>query len=165
MRFVWAPQAMTTTVNTGFGSHVMSQSTGPLATRICRSSVAPEGTPLGFDQRRTSLSHVRACSPCIVRLSSHLNVSCGAGLLLNNEMDDFSTPGQPNVYNLPPAKANFIRPGACGASDTGSPTAHMSVAFSQRCCPLILATAARAAMTVQAFCCAPHPRGAVPLCH
>jgi hypothetical protein len=35
-----------------------------------------------------------------------------AGLLLNNEMDDFSTPGQPNVYNLPPAKANFIRPGA-----------------------------------------------------
>jgi len=31
--------------------------------------------------------------------------------LLNNEMDDFSTPGQPNVYNLPPAKANFIRPG------------------------------------------------------
>ena len=42
----------------------------------------------------------------------HLSVvSRHAGLLLNNEMDDFSTPGQPNVYNLPPAKANFIRPG------------------------------------------------------
>ena len=45
---------------------------------------------------------------------------CGrAGLLLNNEMDDFSTPGQPNVYNLPPAKANFIRPGASRPSLLG----------------------------------------------
>jgi gamma-glutamyltranspeptidase len=24
---------------------------------------------------------------------------------------DFSTPGQPDVFNLPPAQANFIRPG------------------------------------------------------
>lgn len=34
-----------------------------------------------------------------------------AGLLLNNQMDDFSTPGQPNVYGIAPSKANFIR---CG---------------------------------------------------
>lgn len=31
------------------------------------------------------------------------------GILLNNEMADFSTPDQPDVFNLPPAEANFIR--------------------------------------------------------
>lgn len=52
--------AMTTTINTPYGSKVMSKSTG---------------------------------------------------ILLNNEMGDFSTPGQHDVFNLPPAEANFIRPG------------------------------------------------------
>ena len=33
------------------------------------------------------------------------------GLLLNNQMDDFSTPNQANVYGLAPSAANFIRPG------------------------------------------------------
>jgi len=35
----------------------------------------------------------------------------GTGVLLNNEMADFSTPGQHDVFNLPPAETNFIRPG------------------------------------------------------
>lgn len=39
-----------------------------------------------------------------------------AGLLLNNQMDDFSTPGQPNVYGIAPSKANFIRWAGVGAS-------------------------------------------------
>jgi gamma-glutamyltranspeptidase/glutathione hydrolase/leukotriene-C4 hydrolase len=52
--------AMTTTVNTGFGSKVVSKSTG---------------------------------------------------LIFNNQMDDFSTPNQPNAYGLEPSAANFIRPG------------------------------------------------------
>ena len=51
--------AMTTTVNTGFGSQIVSST----------------------------------------------------GIVLNNEMDDFSTPGVPNVYGLAPSEANFIRPG------------------------------------------------------
>ncbi|DBB05404.1 TPA: hypothetical protein ACH3X3_010619 [Trebouxia sp. C0006] len=52
--------AMTTTINTGFGSKVISNSTG---------------------------------------------------FILNNQMDDFSTPDQENVYGLAPSAPNFIRPG------------------------------------------------------
>ncbi|KAL4550318.1 hypothetical protein Ndes2526B_g08473 [Nannochloris sp. 'desiccata'] len=52
--------ALTSTVNTGFGSKVLSESTG---------------------------------------------------IILNNQMDDFSTPGQPNVYGIPPSRSNFIVPG------------------------------------------------------
>jgi gamma-glutamyltranspeptidase/glutathione hydrolase/leukotriene-C4 hydrolase len=52
--------SMTTTINTGFGSKVVSESTG---------------------------------------------------ILLNNEMDDFSIPGAPNVYGLAPSETNFIQPG------------------------------------------------------
>lgn len=33
-----------------------------------------------------------------------------AGLILNNQMDDFSTPDQHNGYGLPPSRPNFIRP-------------------------------------------------------
>ena len=36
---------------------------------------------------------------------------CTAGLLLNNEMDDFSSPDQANTYGLEPSAPNFIRPG------------------------------------------------------
>lgn len=37
--------------------------------------------------------------------------SGSTGVLLNDEMDDFSTPGLPNAYKLAPSRANFIRPG------------------------------------------------------
>ncbi|CAL8460578.1 g107 [Coccomyxa elongata] len=37
-------------------------------------------------------------------------VSESTGIILNNQMDDFSTPDQANTYGLPPSKPNFIRP-------------------------------------------------------
>lgn len=33
-----------------------------------------------------------------------------AGIILNNQMDDFSTSDQTNTYGLPPSQSNFIRP-------------------------------------------------------
>jgi gamma-glutamyltranspeptidase len=32
------------------------------------------------------------------------------GIIYNNEMDDFSIPGQPNYYGFTPTSANFIEP-------------------------------------------------------
>ncbi|XP_060862916.1 scoloptoxin SSD14-like [Metopolophium dirhodum] len=38
-------------------------------------------------------------------------MSPSTGLLLNNEMDDFSTPGVVNYYGIPSSPANYIEPG------------------------------------------------------
>ncbi|CAI4227332.1 unnamed protein product [Auanema sp. JU1783] len=53
-----------------------------------------------------------------VSVTSTINLHMGAmvtslstGVLWNNEMDDFSTPGHANFFGFPPSPANFIRPG------------------------------------------------------
>lgn len=53
----------------------------------------------------------------VISVSSTINfyfgslVRTNSGVLLNNEMDDFSTPGRLNIYKVAPSRANFIQPG------------------------------------------------------
>lgn len=37
-------------------------------------------------------------------------VSPSTGIILNNEMDDFSTPGKNNIHGFPPSPSNYIKP-------------------------------------------------------
>ena len=70
-----------------------------------------------FDHGTTHVS-ILAPNGDAVAVTSTINYYFGAkmrspqtGILLNNQMDDFSTPGHSNVYNLAPAQSNFIHPG------------------------------------------------------
>jgi gamma-glutamyltranspeptidase/glutathione hydrolase/leukotriene-C4 hydrolase len=38
-------------------------------------------------------------------------MSPSTGMILNNEMNDFSTPGITNHYGIPSSPSNFIKPG------------------------------------------------------
>lgn len=53
-----------------------------------------------------------------IAVTNSINYKLGAffrsestGIIMNNHMDDFATPGLPNMYEFPPSPANFIKPG------------------------------------------------------
>ncbi|XP_068154750.1 scoloptoxin SSD14 [Drosophila tropicalis] len=54
-------------------------------------------------------------------INSHLGAkvrSRQTGIILNDEMDDFSTPGKVNTYGIPASPANYIKPGKRPMSST-----------------------------------------------
>ncbi|XP_077535851.1 scoloptoxin SSD14-like [Haemaphysalis longicornis] len=52
----------------------------------------------------------------VISVSSSINyyfgsvVRTNSGVILNNQMDDFSTPGRSNLYGVAPSEANYIEP-------------------------------------------------------
>ena len=70
------------------------------------------------DDDGTSHTSVIAPNGDAVAVTSTINTLFGSGLysdstgiFLNNQMDDFSTPGVKNAYGIEPSEANFIKPG------------------------------------------------------
>jgi gamma-glutamyltranspeptidase / glutathione hydrolase / leukotriene-C4 hydrolase len=73
-------------------------------------SIAPESGTSHF-------SIVDAQGNCVA-ITTTINILFGStvvsnrtGIILNDEMDDFSRPDRPNIYGYPPSPANFIAPG------------------------------------------------------
>eukprot|EP00095_Tigriopus_kingsejongensis_P002289 maker-scaffold888_size84757-snap-gene-0.19 protein:Tk02289 transcript:maker-scaffold888_size84757-snap-gene-0.19-mRNA-1 annotation:"gamma glutamyl transpeptidase" len=72
-----------------------------------------------IEDQGTSHSNFMAPNGDCVSVTSTINSYFGSGkmskqtgIILNNEMDDFSTSDLPNLYGIPPSKSNAIRPGA-----------------------------------------------------
>jgi gamma-glutamyltranspeptidase/glutathione hydrolase len=82
------------------------------------SAIAP-GTFVGYESDQTTHYSIVDADGNAVSITTTLNDSFGskifvkgAGFLLNNEMDDFSSkPGVPNMFGLVGGKANSIQPG------------------------------------------------------
>ncbi|KAF8586715.1 gamma-glutamyltranspeptidase [Ramaria rubella] len=66
----------------------------------------------------TSHSSIVDASGMVVSITSTVNIEFGSqvldpvtGVILNDELDDFSTPGEPNAYGLWPSPYNYPAPG------------------------------------------------------
>lgn len=77
----------------------------------------PDGLQV-IDTFGTSHVSTADASGMTISLTSTVNLWFGSrlmvpetGLIMNNEMNDFSIPGVDNAFGYPPSPANFIRPG------------------------------------------------------
>lgn len=77
--------------------------------------------PMGFEIKPTpGTSHIVTADQhgMAVSVTTTINTLFGSkvivpetGVIMNNEMNDFSIPGHPNEYGYAPSPANFVRPG------------------------------------------------------
>ncbi len=88
------------------------------ATRVAGHSLPPDAEPRYFEKHTTHFSVADAegnwvaCTQTINTAFGSKVIVPGTGILLNNEMDDFSVePGVPNHFKLIGAEANAIAPG------------------------------------------------------
>ncbi|GKU21143.1 unnamed protein product [Fusarium langsethiae] len=80
-----------------------------------------EYDPKGLESLETpGTSHIVAmdASGLAISLTTTINLNFGSkvivpetGIIMNNEMNDFSIPGESNAFGFIPSEANFIRPG------------------------------------------------------
>jgi gamma-glutamyltranspeptidase/glutathione hydrolase/leukotriene-C4 hydrolase len=79
-----------------------------------------DAVPLSAPPPQHGTTHLSAMDSAgnAVALTSTINLHFGSvwmsestGILLNDEMDDFSVPGRPNAFHLPPSEANYAAPG------------------------------------------------------
>jgi gamma-glutamyltranspeptidase / glutathione hydrolase len=102
---------------------ITSQTASLIRSKILDSTTQPISAydPLGLESLVThGTSHIVAAdlSGLVISLTSTINLYFGSklivpstGLIMNNEMDDFSTPGQSNNFGYIPSPSNYIRPG------------------------------------------------------
>ncbi|CAG9813957.1 unnamed protein product [Phaedon cochleariae] len=94
-----------------------------IRSRISDNSTSQDGSYYGATKSLTEdhgTAHISVLAPNgdAVSVTSTINYIFGAkfasnstGIILNDQMDDFSSPNITNVYGVPPSPSNYIRPG------------------------------------------------------
>lgn len=66
---------------------------------------------IGFDEFFRFNAQNDLCKSVIIYSFGAQRVSTSTGIVLNDEMDDFSSPNTTNAFGYPPSPSNYIEPG------------------------------------------------------
>ncbi|KAI0856567.1 gamma-glutamyltranspeptidase [Xylaria cubensis] len=97
-------------------SHILDNSTQPVENYAS----GGKGTPMRYTAPGHGTSHITTADGTGMAVSSTTTINLlfgnllmvpSTGVILNNEMNDFSIPGLRNEFGFPPSPANFIRAG------------------------------------------------------